>query len=303
MPTGEEQLTELRRRAFAIAYRMLGSVAEAEDLAQESMLRLHAEQRRGETIASPAAFVATIATRLSIDTLRSARIQRQSYVGEWLPEPLITDPREDPAERAELADSLSLAFLVVLERLTPEQRAVFLLREVFDYPYAEIAAIVGKQEQATRQLASRARRKVEEAGPRRESRQARHAELAERFFAAVERGELESLEAMLAEDVVLHGDGGGRAPALARALRGRVRAARALSNWGRAGKRIGTVRFERAEINAAPGVIVWGPQNEVISTMALEFEGEQIVAIRSVVNPDKLGHLGTPADLRALLKG
>ncbi len=230
-------LDELRPGAFAIAYRMLGSVSDAEDIVQEALLRLHRARREGERIESPRAYVATVVTRLGIDQLRSARRRRETYVGEWLPEPLLTSEEDDPAHHAEMADSLSLAFLVLLESLSPEQRAAFLLREVFDYPYDEIARIVGKSEANARQLATRARRHVEEGRPRFEATRRQREELADRFFAAVQEGDLESLEAMLADDVVLHGDGGGKAPALARALLGRApRVARTLANWGRAGR-------------------------------------------------------------------
>ena len=158
---------ELRRGAFEIAYRMLGSASEAEDLVQEGLLRLHRALERDERLDSPRAYLSTVVTRLAIDELRSARVRRETYVGEWLPEPLITSSEEDPARHAEIADSLSLAFLVVLEDLSPEQRAVFLLRDVVDYPYDRIAAIVGKSEAATRQIAPRARRHVPVSGPRR----------------------------------------------------------------------------------------------------------------------------------------
>src|SRR6187551_370651 len=157
-----DQFEELRPQAFAIAYRMLGSVSEAEDVVQEAFLRLHGAVQSGERIESPRAYLATVVTRLGIDQLRSARARRETYVGEWLPEPLVTSVEEDPARHAEMADSLSLAFLVLLESLSPEQRAVFLLREVFDYPYDEIARIVGKSEDNVRQLAVRARRHVDE---------------------------------------------------------------------------------------------------------------------------------------------
>jgi RNA polymerase sigma-70 factor (TIGR02957 family) len=303
MPAVEQELEWLRRRAFAIAYRMLGTVTEAEDVAQEALLRLHRERTQGVQVAAPQAFVATVATRLAIDALRSARQTRESYVGEWLPEPLLSDAREDPAERAELADSLSLAFLVLLERLTPQQRAVFLLRDVFDYSYSEIAGIVGRTEDATRQLASRARRQLEARRPRRSTHDAEHAVLAERFFAAVEDGDLTGLETMLAEDIVLHGDGGGKAPALARPLQGRVRVAGTLRNWAKTMRRMPGVVFERAEVNAAPGAVLRDSAGRVVSAMALEIEDGRIVAIRAVVNPDKLGHLGRTTDLRALLKG
>ena len=234
----DEQLEELRSAAFAIAYRMLGSVAEAEDVVQDALLRVHRAVEEGERIERPRAYVATIATRLAIDQLRSARARRESYVGDWLPEPLVADVDADPARQAEMADSLSLAFLVLLESLSPEQRAVLLLHDVFDYGYGEIAAIIGSSEDNARQLASRARRHVEQRRPRFESSQAQREELARRFFAAAREGDLGALESLLADDVVLQGDGGGKAPAIARTLRGRSRVARTLTAWMRAGARI-----------------------------------------------------------------
>src|SRR5690348_11291287 len=222
----DDLLAELRPASFAIAYRMLGSVAEAEVGVQEALLRVHRALESGERIESPRAYVATVTTRLAIDELRSARSRRERYVGEWLPEPILTDGHDDPARHAEMADSLSLAMLVLLESLSPEQRAVLLLRDVFDYGYDEIARIVGKSEANVRQLASRARAHVEQARPRFRSSREQRDELARRFFAAVQEGDLAGLEALLAHDVVLTGDGGGKAPALARALRGRSRVAR-----------------------------------------------------------------------------
>ena len=194
---------------------MLGSVSEAEDIVQEALLRLH-RARSGDDIRSPRAFVATATTRLAIDELRSARARRERYVGEWLPEPVLTDGDDDPAAHAELADSLSMALLVALETLSPEQRAVLLLRDVFDYPFDEIAQIVGKREDNVRQLAARARRNVGEHRPRFETSAAERDELVQRFLAAARDGELAGLEGLLARDVVLTGDGGGRVPALAR---------------------------------------------------------------------------------------
>jgi RNA polymerase sigma factor (sigma-70 family) len=181
-----EQFEELRPRAFAIAYRMLGSVSEAEDVVQEAYLRLHRAEREGERIESPRAYLSTVVTRLAIDQLRSARARRETYVGEWLPEPLLADPEADPARQAEVADTLSLAFLVLLESLSPEQRAVFLLREVFDYPYDRIAEIVGKSEANVRQLAVRARRHVEEGRTRFDASREQREQLADRFFAAAQ---------------------------------------------------------------------------------------------------------------------
>src|SRR5919109_1213008 len=233
MTDREELLDELRPVSFAIAYRMLGSVAEAEDVVQEALLRFHRALERGERIESPRAFVATVTTRLAIDELRSARARRERYVGEWLPEPIITDREDDPARHAEMADSLSLAMLVLLESLSPEQRAVLLLHDVFDYGYPEIAAIVGKSEAGVRQLATRARRHVEQRRPRFQTTREQRDELTRRFFQAAEQGDLPGLEALLASDVQLTGDGGGKAPALARSLHGRDRVARTVINWVR----------------------------------------------------------------------
>ena len=222
---------DLRPRTFAIAYRMLGSVSEAEDVVQEALLRVHAAIERGEDISSPRAYAATVTTRLAIDELRSARARRETYVGEWLPEPVAESPAEDPAQHAELADSLSLAFLVVLESLTPEQRAAFLLHDVFDYGYGEVAEIVRTSEPNARQLASRARRHVHDAEPRFDPSPERRDRLADSFFAAAENGDFEELEALLAEDVELHGDGGGLAPAIRHPVFGRAKVAQMLGNW------------------------------------------------------------------------
>src|SRR5215208_7120381 len=208
MTDREALLDELRPVAFAIAYRMLGSVSGAEDVVQEALLRVHQALQAGEQIASPRAFVATVTTRLAINELRSARARRERYVGEWLPEPIITGGHDDPALHAETADSLSLAMLVLLENLSPEQRAVLLLHDVFSYGYPEIAGIVGKSEDNVRQLATRARRHVEQRRPRFQTTREQHDELARRFFAAAEQGDLAGLEALLAHDVELTGDGG-----------------------------------------------------------------------------------------------
>jgi RNA polymerase sigma-70 factor (TIGR02957 family) len=298
----EELLDELRPAAFAIAYRMLGSVAEAEDVVQEALLRVHGALEEGERIESPRAYAATVTTRLAIDQLRSARARRESYVGEWLPEPILTAPGGgDPARQAEMADSLSLAFLVLLESLSPEQRAVLLLRDVFDYGYDEIAEIVGKSEDNARQLAARARRHVEERRPRFEASQERRDELARRFFAAAQEGDLGALEALLAHDVVLHGDGGGKVPALARSLHGRSRVARTLRAWARQGARMPGVAMRQVEVNGQPGVLVLDGEKRVISVMALEIAAGEIKGVSSIVNPEKLRHVGPVADMRALL--
>src|ERR1700704_2553541 len=253
MTDGERLLEELRPVAFAIAYRMLGSVSEAEDVTQEALLRVHQALDGGEQIASPRAFVATVTTRLAINELRSARARRERYVGEWLPEPIITDGQDDPARHAETADSLSVAMLVLLESLSPEQRAVLLLHDVFDYRYSEIAAIVGKSEPAVRQLATRARRHVEQRRPRFQTTREQRDELARRFFAAAQAGELAGLEALLAHDVVLAADGGANVPALARIVRGRSRVARLLINSVIFGSRLPGLSLRPVEVNSGPG--------------------------------------------------
>jgi RNA polymerase sigma-70 factor (TIGR02957 family) len=294
---------ELRPGAFAIAYRMLGSVSDAEDVVQEAFLRLHRALEDGQRIESRRAYLSTIVTRLCIDQLRSARARRETYVGEWLPEPLVAGSADDPARRAEIADSLSLAFLVLLESLSPEQRAAFLLREVFDYPYGEIAAIVGKSEDNARQLVARARRHVEERRPRFEASRERREQLAGSSFAAAEDGDLEALEELLAHDVVLHGDGGGRVPALARPLHGRARVARTLLAWVRAVTRTGGFSLRPAEVNGQPGALVLDRDGRLLSVLALDIADDRIQAVNSVVNPDKLRHLGPLADTSAALRG
>jgi RNA polymerase sigma-70 factor (ECF subfamily) len=296
----EQLLDELRPASFAIAYRMLGSVAEAEDVVQEALLRVHQALENGERIASPRAFVATVTTRLAIDELRSARARRERYVGEWLPEPILTDEREDPARQAEMGDSLSIAMLVLLESLSPEQRAVLLLHDVFDYGYEEIAPIVGKNEDNVRQLASRARRHVEQRRPRFQTSPEQRGELARRFFAAAQAGDLVGLEALLAHDVVLTGDGGGKVPTLARSLRGRSRVARILLDWLRRVARAG-VSMRPVEVNAGPGALLLDGQDRLIGVWALDITGEEIQGVRSIVNPDKLAHLGPIGDFNALL--
>ena len=302
MTEREQLLDDLRPGAFAIAYRMLGSVSEAEDVVQEALLRVHDALEGGQQLASPRAFVATVTTRLAINELRSARARRERYVGEWLPEPIITDGHDDPAQHAETADSLSVAMLVLLESLSPEQRAVLLLHDVFDYPFAEIAAIVGKSEEAVRQLATRARRHVEQRRPRFRTSREQRDELTRRFFAAAEQGDLAALEAMLAHDVELTGDGGGKAPALARSLRGRSRVAHALVSWVRRGGLHPGVSLRLAEVNGGPGALYLDAQQRLIAVVALDIADGEVRGISSIVNPDKLAHLGPVGDLRSLLR-
>lgn len=295
---GDLELEPLRRRAFAIAYRMIGSVAEAEDVVQETLLRLHGVE--GE-VASPPAFVATVATRLAIDHLRSARVRREQYVGEWLPEPLVEADEGDPVQRAEMVESLSVAFLAVLERLSPEQRAVLLLRDVFGYGYDEIARILERSEPSVRQLAVRARRHVREGRPRFAVSAQQHERLASSFFAAVENGDIGALEAVLAEDVVLRGDGGGKVPALARSIVGRDHVARTLLAWARMGIRFGG-SLRPVTVNGGPGALIVDRDGRLVGVWALDLGDGGVRGVASIVNPDKLRHLGEVGSIAAALR-
>jgi RNA polymerase sigma-70 factor (ECF subfamily) len=299
--THSPELTELRPLMFSIAYRMLGSVAEAEDIAQETLLRAHRELRDGTEIESPKAYMTAIATRLSIDHLRSARVRREAYVGPWLPEPLLgdggADPRVDLAADAELADDLSLAFLVVLERLTPDERAVFLLREAFDYKFGEIAEIVGKSPANCRQIGARARRHVLTERPRFEPSRTAREELAARFLAAAQGDDLDGLIELLAEDAVFTGDGGGKATAFPQPLVGAQRIAHAIrAIFRQAARGDDTVTVTPTTVNGQPGWIAHDGDGAVIVVMALDIADGRVTAIRSIVNPDKLGHLGPVSD-------
>jgi RNA polymerase sigma-70 factor (ECF subfamily) len=290
--TRAEEFEELRPLLFAIAYRILGSVAEAEDAVQEAWLRYEGTPTRPR---SPKAFLSAVVTRISIDVLRSARARREQYVGEWLPEPLITDPYEDPARSAELADSVSMAALLLLERLSPLERAVFVLREVFGYDFADVAAAVGRSEPACRQLLVRARDHMHSGRPRFEvDRQTREV-LATRFFDAFRDGDVEGLREVLAADVELVGDAGGKAPALSRVVVGVDKVARLLAAIFADLARVG-VTLERREVNGQPGAILRDREGRVAFTFALDLLGGQIQTVRSVGNPDKLRHLGRVAD-------
>ena len=289
---------ELRPRAFAIAYQMLGSVSEAEDVVQEAFLRMHQTLQRDEQITSPRAYIATLVTRLAIDQLRSARVRRERYVGEWLPEPLVTDPTPD--EHAETVDSLSLAFLVLLESLSPQQRAAFLLRDVFEYPYPEVAEIIGTDVDSTRHLVARARSHVRDGRPRHHASRRQRDELAQRFFAAAEQGDLRALEALLAQDVAMHADGGGKVPALARPINGRKRVARTVLAGMSALPRYG-VRLQATEVNGQPGAIAIDAQDRLVGVIGVDIADGQIQTIHSIANPDKLRHVARIDDLDALL--
>ena len=290
---------ELRPLLFSIAYRMLGSVSEAEDVVQEAFLRLHRAVVQGTTVESSKSYLSAATTRLAIDHLRSARVRRERYVGAWLPEPLVTDPT-DVAGHAEMADSLSLAFLVLLERLSPVERAVFLLRDVFGYGYEEVGRLVGKREDNCRQIAARARRHVQAGRPRFEASRRRRDELARRFLAAVEQGDTEGLVGLLAEDAVMYGDGGGKAPAVAEPLHGALRVARFLLGLARQAKQLG-IELRPAEVNGQPGAVAYDGGGGVLSVLCLDIADGRVQTVHSIVNPDKLRHLGPLGDLARLM--
>jgi RNA polymerase sigma-70 factor (ECF subfamily) len=281
---------ELRPLMFSIAYRMLGSASEAEDIVQEVFLRLHRESEKGTVIDSPKAYLSAITTRLSIDHLRSARVRREHYVGTWLPEPLVTD---DVPQHAETADSLSMAFLVLLESLTPVERAVFLLREVFEYGYDEIATVVGKSEDNCRQIAVRARRQIEAKKPRFEASRKRREELARRFFDAVVKGDTEGLVGLLAADVVAYGDGGGKAPAFPRPVYGAERLARVLQGAAQYGERLGVIGLRSVTINGQPGALFLDREGRPVAAVTLDIADDLVQTVRAISNPEKLAHLGT----------
>jgi RNA polymerase sigma-70 factor, ECF subfamily len=253
---GDRELEALRRHGFGVAYRMLGSVSEAEDVAQEALLRL---TRQEGPIDEPTAWMTTVVTRLSINVLKSARARRESYVGPWLPEPLVEDPAPGPASRAELADSLSLALLVLLERLTPVERAAYLLREVFGYQYAEIADIIEQTEVNSRQLVTRARKHLEANRPRFDADEAARDALLERFLAAAEEGDLEALEELLAKDAVLYADSGGKARAPQEPLVGAAVIARFMAAVAQVGPPSGELESRRVRVNGQPGRLLRGP--------------------------------------------
>lgn len=297
-----EQFEELRPLLFSIAYRILGSVSEAEDAVQETWLRYAGSGVRPD---SPKAYLATVVTRVSIDVLRSARVRRETYVGPWLPEPLLTDepsvdPYRDPERAADLADSASMATLLVLERLSPLERAVFVLREVFGFGFAEIGAVVDRSEAACRQLASRARRHMRSGRPRFEADRRKRLELADRFFDALSRGDLAGLQALLAADVATVNDGGGKGGGQGVTF-GAVRVARILVATAPSLLAAGA-QLERRDVNGNPGAVIRDAGGHVVAAWSLDILDGQVQMIRSVTNPDKLRHLGVPGDIRALVR-
>ena len=285
----EQVYRELRPYAFAIAYRMLGTVSEAEDVVQDAFLRVG--EASDAEIRSPRAYLATVTTRLAIDVLRSSRARRESYVGPWLPEPLLDDGALDGASIAETADSLSMAFLVLLESLSPLERAAFLLHDVFGYDYPQIAVILGKNETNCRQIVSRSRRRVQEAQPRFEVSREQRDRLAERFFDACQGRDMDGLVALLAEDAVFYGDGGSKGNGVNRPINGRVPIVKMLLGWFGQGQRLG-IRAEPVWINGQPGALFRDPQNRLINVISLDILDGTIQTVRSIINPDKLAHLG-----------
>ena len=285
---------EHRALLFSVAYRMLGSVAEAEDVLQETFIRWQRARSSGEEIRSPKAFLVTVASRLCINHLESARSRREEYVGEWLPEPLVTQ-EEGTARQIEVDESVSMALLLMLERLTPSERAVFLLHEVFDYRHAEIAEALGVTEASCRQLLRRARRHVRLSRPRFRAPATEHSELLERFARAAGNGDMDQLVSLLSGSVVMHTDGGGSASALRLPIHGPERVAQASVHGLRRLLALG-VRQRVVQINGRAGIVSYvdgRPQ----SVFTIEEKGGRIEAIYVVTNPEKLGHLPAIADL------
>jgi RNA polymerase sigma-70 factor, ECF subfamily len=293
-----EEFEELRPLLFAIAYRILGSVSEAEDAVQETWLRYQDSPAQPR---SAKAFLSAVVTRISIDVLRSARVRREKYVGEWFPEPLLSDPYQDPERSAELADSVSMAALLLLERLSPLERAVFVLREVFGFGFPEVASMVGRPEAACRQLGVRARRHMDAGRPRFEADRRERDELASRFFDALREGDVDGLRELLAAGVQVVGDGGGRAPQFSRPIIGAENVARVLASVFRRLLRI-DVTLEPHEMNGQPGAIFRDRDNKVLATLALDVLDGRIQTIHSVQNPDKLRHVGPVADAWAVVR-
>lgn len=293
-----EEFEELRPLLFSIAYRILGSVGEAEDAVQETWLRYDRSATRPD---STRAYLSAAVTRLSIDVLRSARVRREEYVGPWFPEPLLSDPYQDPARAVELADSLSMAALLLLERLSPLERAVFVLREVFGFGFDEVAGSVGRSEAACRQLLVRARRHMRDGRPRFAADRRERQELASRFFDALRDGDVGGLQDLLAADVQLVGDAGGNAPQLANAVVGAGRVARVLAAVFPQLARV-EVSIEPHEVNGQSGAILRDRDGKVLQVLVLEVLDGRIGAVRTVSNPEKIGHIGPVADAWAVAR-
>lgn len=298
-----DEFIALRPLLFSIAYRMLGSVADAEDVVQDSWLRYDRALADATEIASPKAFLSAVVTRLSIDVLRSARVRRETYVGEWLPEPLVGE-RLIVAGATENSgadpDSLSMAFLLVLERLSPVERAVFLLHDVFGYEFGEIASIVDRSAESCRQIAVRARKHVREHRPRFESSREERQRLASRLIAAMADGDLDGLVSVLAADVTVSGDNGGVPPMWTRPIVGREKAARLLLGLGAQLRGLPGVWVEQVDVNGQPGACVRDAEGRLVNVFTFEIADGAVQRVRSVIAREKLRHLGPLADVRAL---
>ncbi|MDT4950110.1 MAG: hypothetical protein QOJ37_2705 [Pseudonocardiales bacterium] len=295
--------TDLRPLLFSIAYRMLGSVSDAEDVVQDAYLRYHRAVAAGTEIESPKAFLSAITTRLAIDLLRSARVRRETYVGQWLPEPLLTDASTpDPAQQSAESDSLSMAFLLVLERLSPVERAVFLLHDVFGYEFGAVASIVGKSADNCRQVAVRARRHVSEHRPRFEASRTQREELADRFVAALSEGDLGGLVELLAADVVVTGDSGGMSPSWPRPIAGQDKVARLLLGLAEQMRRVIGITISRVEVNGQPGAAIRDADGQLVNVFSFDIADGVVQAVRSVISREKLRHLGPLADVQALMQ-
>jgi len=279
--------SQYRGLLFSVAYRMLGSVADAEDMVQETFIRW--QQAANDEIRSPRAFLVTVITRLSINQLQSARVRREEYVGEWLPEPLVTGPESDPLGVLKVDESLSMAFLLLLERLTPMERAVFLLREVFEYEYEEIAKVLGQSEANCRQILSRAKQHVGDIRRRFDASAREHDDLLKRFMQAVRKGEIKGLVDLLSSDAVLHSDGGGKAIAQPHMIEGAENVARLILD--RMSNVVPKNLVNRmARINGEPGFVSY-LSGKPFSAFTLEGGDGRIKAIYIVTNPQKLAHL------------
>jgi RNA polymerase sigma-70 factor (ECF subfamily) len=292
------EFDELRPLLFSIAYRILGSVSEAEDAVQETWVRFQASGERPESLK---AYLSTIVTRVCLDVTRSARVRREEYVGPWFPEPLLDDPYEDPERAAELADSLSTAALLLLERLSPLERAVFVLRDVFGFGFADVAEAVGRSEAASRQAAVRARAHMDAGRRRFAADRASREALAGRFFDALRDGDLDGLRRLLTADVQLVSDSGGKAPNWGRGMFGDHDVAHAAIAIYQAFDRIGGV-VERHTLNGEPGAVFRDRHGRVVNTWSLDVLDGRVQAIRTVLNPDKLGHVGEVADAWAVVR-
>jgi RNA polymerase sigma-70 factor, ECF subfamily len=287
---------ELRPLMFALAYRMVGRVSDAEDLVQEAYLRMQEALAAGTTVDAPKAYLTTIVTRLAIDHLRSARVRRETYPGPWMPEPVVERLDEAPADSAELSDSLSIAYLVLLDQLSATERAVLLLHDVFGYRFDEIAPMVDRSAAGCRQIAVRARRRIEPDRPRLDSDLRRRFQVAEQFLDAFRDGDIDALLQLVAQDAVFVGDGGGKAPALPEPIRGRDRVVHLVRAFANQNRRL-NLRFQPALVNGQPGAVVRDLDDLVVTVLAFDIVDGLVQTIRSIVNPDKIGHLGAVSPL------